>query len=61
MRNKNVAFLMIDVPDLSGGGGAERFFYDFYLRNNSSENHRYNLFFYTNETKNTTEQRLKIL
>lgn len=43
---------MVDIPDLSGGGGAERFFYDFYLRNNSSENHKYNIYFYTNETAN---------
>ena len=52
MSSKNVAFLMVDVPDLSGGGGAERFFYDFYLRNNASENHKYNIHFYTNETTN---------
>jgi glycosyltransferase involved in cell wall biosynthesis len=32
-----VAFLMTEVPDLSGGGGAERFFYDFFKRNNLSD------------------------
>lgn len=47
----NVAFLITEVRDLSGAGGAERFFYDFYKRNNHDKDRKTNIYFYTdNET-----------
>lgn len=49
---RNIAFLMIDVQDLSGAGGAERFFFDFLNRNNSDDNRMFNIYLLTNNSTN---------
>lgn len=45
-----VAILMLNIPALSGGGGAERFFADFYEKYHQQANPFYNLFFITDES-----------
>jgi glycosyltransferase involved in cell wall biosynthesis len=52
MKQTNVAFLLTEVKDLSGAGGAERFFYDFYKRNNQSTSKQINIYFYTDCVSN---------
>lgn len=44
-RKKNVAIILLEVADLKGGGGAERFFSDFFFIYNEMLIHEYNLFF----------------
>lgn len=46
-KKKNIAFLMLDVADLKGGGGAERFFSDFFTIYNEQLTQEFNLFFLT--------------
>jgi len=48
----NVALLMIDIPDLQGGGGAERFFADFFSKYNNQKNPQRELFLITNGIEN---------
>ena len=48
----NVAVLMIGNIDLSGGGGAERFFADFFSRYNNQSIPKRNLFFISNGIHN---------
>lgn len=48
----NVAFILTEVRDLSGAGGAERFFYDFYKRNNEDESKKINVYFFTDSEYN---------
>lgn len=43
---------MVDVQDLSGAGGAERFFFDFLNRNNSDDNRIFNIYLLTNDSTN---------
>jgi glycosyltransferase involved in cell wall biosynthesis len=48
----NVALLMIGIPDLSGGGGAERFFADLFSKYNSQDNPARKLFLITDGIDN---------
>ena len=45
---KNIAFIFTGIGNIKGGGGAERFFSDFYDQYQTS-NKKYNLFFITDE------------
>ncbi len=45
---KNVAFIFTGIGNIAGGGGAERFFSDFFNQYQSSER-QFNLFFITDE------------
>ena len=45
---KNVAFIFTGIGNIAGGGGAERFFSDFFNEYQSSDK-KYNLFFITDE------------
>jgi glycosyltransferase involved in cell wall biosynthesis len=49
---KNVALFILNVQDLSGGGGAERFFADFYSIYKQQEQPRFNLYFITDDLGN---------
>jgi glycosyltransferase involved in cell wall biosynthesis len=44
---KNIALVLIDVSDISGSGGAQRFFSDFFDDYNSYKNTRFKLFYFT--------------
>lgn len=43
----NIAFILLDIPDLTGGGGAERFFADFFEHYRKQPHPENNLFFIT--------------
>ena len=52
---------MLNIPDLSGGGGAERFFADFYEKYQQQANPAYNLFFITDESASNLQKINKLL
>jgi hypothetical protein len=47
-----LAILFFDIPNLSGGGGAERFFYDFFIDYNKSKGTNHELFLITDDLNN---------
>ncbi len=46
-----IALLMIDIPDLSGGGGAERFFADFFQKYHEQIDPQFDLYFLTDASE----------
>ncbi|MBI2722901.1 MAG: glycosyltransferase [Bacteroidetes bacterium] len=54
-KHEGVAFLIIGIPDLSGSGGAERFFADFFEIYNDQQSPKRKLIFLTDDTSNLTK------
>lgn len=50
MKKKNIAIYLSGVHDIRGGGGAERFFADFFTIYQSYDSRKFNLFFFLDES-----------
>ncbi|MEO6902837.1 MAG: glycosyltransferase [Bacteroidia bacterium] len=50
-----LAILFFDIPNLSGGGGAERFFYDFFTDYNKTQGTNHELFLITDDLNNIVD------
>lgn len=48
----NIALIMFEIPDLSGGGGAERFFADFFEKYNDQVHPQNNIYLITDDAIN---------